>query len=356
MRLLSIDNARENMEVARNIYTADGGILLAEGMKLNARYIQRLKDFQIYSLYITDDLIGKVEIDELVHIQTRNDANKILKDTMSHIHDNQGVKGETVYKVVNDIIDEIIRNRKVAYGLMDIRAMNDYLFGHSLTVCILSVMIGVSAGYNFQQLKELGVGAILHDVGKVLIPDTIVNKKDKLTPEEYREIQKHAQFGYDVLKKSEDISSVAAHVAWAHHERIDGSGYPRGIKGKEIHEYARIVAITDVYDALSSDRIYRPRMLAHEAIEFIRDGSKEQLDPEFLKLFLENVSPFPIGTMVLLNNGEQALVIKTPRDFPARPIVRVLYDKDNKPVAEPLDRDLRKDLTVFIVSPLKDTQ
>lgn len=353
MRLLSIDNVRENMEVARNIYTIDGGILLGEGMKLNARYIQRLKECNIQSLYVTDDFIGKVEIDELVNVQTRMDATKTLKNTMLHICNNEGSK-EKIYKIVDELIDEIICNRKIAYGLMDIRAMNDYLFSHCLTICILSVMTGVSAGYNFQQLKELGAGAILHDVGKVLIPDAIVNKQGKLSLEEYTELQKHAQLGYDVLKNCDDISRVAAHVAWEHHERLDGSGYPRCLKGREIHEYAKICAIADVYDALSSDRIYRSRVLTHEAIEYIRDESKTRFDPDLVKLFLENIAPFPIGTMVLLNNHEKALVIKVPREFPARPIVRVIYDRDNQQLPKPFDRDLRNELTLFVLSPIND--
>lgn len=353
MRLLSIDNVRENMEVARNIYTIDGGILLAEGMKLNAHYIQRLKDFNIHSLYITDDFIGKVEIDELVNAQTRNDATKTLKDTMLHIRDKGGTHGDLIYKVVNELIDEIIHNWKIAYSLMDIRAMNDYLFSHCLTICILSVMTGVSAGYTYQQLKELGAGAILHDIGKILIPDVIVNKREKLTPQEYAELQKHAQLGYEMLKNCVDISSVAAHVAWEHHERLNGSGYPRNLGGREIHDYAKICAIADVYDALSSDRIYRPRMLAHEVIEYLRDGSQTQFDPDLVKLFLENIAPFPIGSMVLLNNQEIALVIKVPQDFPARPTVRVLFDHD-KQVPKPYDRDLRDDLTIFILNPIQD--
>ena len=356
MRLLSIDNVNENMQIARNIYDADGRVLLAEGMRLSGYSIQRLKELSINSLYINDDLIGKVEVDELVRIQTKVAATNAIKETMTKVHDNKSASGEKVYRVMTDIIDEIISNRKIPYNLVDIRAMNDYLFSHCLTVCVLSVMTGVSAGFNYQRLKELGVGAILHDIGKILISDQIINKSDSLTPEEYTEIQKHSQLGYEILKTCNDISSVAAHIAWQHHERIDGSGYPRGIKGQEIHEFARITAIADVYDALATDRVFRNRLHPHEVIEFIRDGNKGKFDPEYTKLFIENIAPFPIGSSVLLNNGEKGIVIKVSKDFSARPIIRVMYDQAGVKLNQPMDRDLKQDLTIFIIHSLKDNE
>jgi HD-GYP domain-containing protein (c-di-GMP phosphodiesterase class II) len=356
MRLMSIDNVKQDMQIARNIYSADGKVLLAEGLSLTDHYLQRLKELGIMSLYITDHLIGKVEVDDLVRVQTKTEANKAIKELMANIRDGRNVSGEKVYKVISEILDEILSNRSISFNLVDIRAMNDYLFGHCLTVCILSLMTGVAAGYNYSQLKDLGVGAILHDVGKVLVPDSILNKSEPLTPEEHVEIQKHAQIGYDILKKCNDISSVSAHIAWQHQEKFNGTGYPRGIKGKEIHEFARIAAIADVYDALSTDRIYRKRWLPHEALEFIRDKDKEAFDPEFVKLFLGNIAPFPIGSMVLLNNNEKGVVIKIPKQFSARPIVRVLFNPESVLLAQSFDRNLKDDLTIFVAKALKDNE
>lgn len=356
MRLLSIDNVKENMLLARNIYAADGRILLSEGVRLNENYIRRLKELNINSLYITDKRIGKVEVDELVRVQTRLEASKIIKDTMNNLRENKGPTSERVYKIINNIIDEIIRNPKIPFNMMDIRAMNDYLFGHSLAVGILSIMTGVSAGYNYQRLKELGVGAFLHDLGKVLIPEKIVNKVGQLTTEEYTEMKKHSQLGYAILKKCHDYSSVSSFVAWQHHERFNGSGYPRGLKEKDIHEFARIAAIADVYDALSSDRVYRYHLYSHEVIAIIRDESQGLFDPEFVKLFLGNVVPYPIGTMVLLNNNEKALVIKVPKGSPASPVVKVLLQSNGASTSPTFDRDLKKDPSIFITRSLKDNE
>lgn len=348
MRLLSIDNIKEHMQIARTVYAADGCILLREGMTLSGRLIERLKELGITSLYITDHLAGKVEVDELVRVQTKIAATKALKDTLNNIRDHQGFMAEKINQIMTEIIDEILSNRKIPYNLVDIRAMNDYLFGHSLAVSVLSLMMGISAGYNYGRLKELGVGAILHDIGKILIADEIVNKPAPLTPEEFMEIKKHPQLGYEILKKSEEISSVSAHIAWQHHERLGGTGYPRGLKAPEIHDLAKITAIVDVYDAMSTDRSYRARLITHDVIEFIRDGCKGELDPDFTKLFLENVAPFPIGTMVNLNNSEKGLVVQIPKDFPSRPIVRVMFDPKGTQLDPPVDRDLKKDLTLYI--------
>jgi HD-GYP domain-containing protein (c-di-GMP phosphodiesterase class II) len=356
MRLMSTDNVKVNMQLARNIYSADGNILLAEGLALTNNYINRLRTLGIMSLYITDRFIGKVEVDDLVRIQTKNEANKVIKESMSNIRDGRNVSSEKAKKVISEILDEILSNRSISFNLVDIRAMNDYLFGHSLGVGILSLMIGVAAGYNFSHLRDLGLGAILHDIGKVMIPDSILNKAGALTPEEFAQIQKHAQFGYDILKKCNDISSVSAHIAWQHHEKVNGSGYPRGIKGKEIHEFARIAAIADVYDALSTDRIYRKRWLPHEALEFIRDKNQEEFDPEFVELFIENIAPFPIGSMVQLSNNEKGVVIKIPKELSARPIVRVLFDFNGIQLDQSIDRNLREDLTLFITKAFKDSE
>ncbi|HBF40032.1 MAG TPA: hypothetical protein DDW50_22350 [Firmicutes bacterium] len=149
------------MQIARNIYSADGKVLLAEGMSLTINYIKRLRELGIMSLYITDRLIGKVEVDDLVKIQTRNEANRLIKKSMGMIRDGKNVSGEKINKVIREVLDEILSNRSISFNLVDIRALNDYLFGHSLTVCILSLMTGVAAGYNFTRLRDLSVGAIL---------------------------------------------------------------------------------------------------------------------------------------------------------------------------------------------------
>ncbi|MCL6588957.1 MAG: HD-GYP domain-containing protein [Firmicutes bacterium] len=356
MLLLSIDNIKRDMKLAKNIYAADGRILLGEGMILTDAYIDRLKQLNITSVYITDDRIGKVEVDELVKIQTKVEAVKVIQEVLSCIPNGKNWSGQKVRQAVSSIMEDLINHRKVLFDLVDIRALNDYTFFHSLGVCILSLMTGLMAGYDNARLTGLGMAAILHDVGKTLIPDQVLNKLAQLTPDEYLEVQKHTLVGYDLLRQKDDINSEAALVAIQHHERMDGSGYPNGLKGPEIHEFAKIVAIADVYDALSTDRVYRKRWMPHQVIEYIRDKGKALFDPDFCKIFLENIAPFPIGSMVLLNNGEKAIVIKVTKDLPARPVVKVIEDQEGTLLNQPFDIDLKWDLTRFISRALRDEE
>ncbi|HBF36734.1 MAG TPA: hypothetical protein DDW50_05380, partial [Firmicutes bacterium] len=162
------------------------------------------------------------------------------------------------------------------------------------------------------------------------------------------------QIGYEVLQNCVDIDDTAKFIPWQHHERFDGSGYPKGLRGYQIHEFARIAALADVYDAMSTDRIYRKRFLPHEVIEYLRDKGKILFDPELTKAFLQNIAPFPIGSLVLLNSGEKAVVAKIPKDFPTRPEVEIIFGTDGALLEVPLKKDLKEDLTLFIIRAFKD--
>lgn len=349
MRLIAIENAKTGMKIGKNIYAADGRVLLSTGVPLNDFYIRRLEELSISSLYIYDEKLGKVEVDELVYEHTKLDALKMTKEIMTKIQNDQVISTEKISQTVNNIIDELIRSRNVAHSLVDIRAMNDYTFGHCVLVAVLSVKSGIDLGYNYRNLKALGEGAILHDVGKAKVADEILNKSDQLTPGEYQKIQEHPYLGYEILKKYDGISALAAHIAWQHHEKYDGSGYPRGLKGTAIHEMARLVAIADIYDALTTDRIYRKKTLPHEVIEFLRDNGGKLFDPEIVKIFIKNIAPFPIGSIVILNTGETAVVIKVSKDFLTRPVVKVIFDESGNTIVEPVEKDLRTELTTYII-------
>lgn len=357
MRLLSIDNVKTGMTVARNIYSSDGNILLGKGKILTEDYLFHLRQWGINSLFIEDEVLGEIEIDELVKEQTKVETIRITKEAMNDIKRGKLMNSEKVRQAVNSIMEELVQNRNVIVNLVDIRALNDFTFGHSVEVCILSLLTGIDMGYNFPKLKQLGIGALLHDVGKSLIPEGLLYKSEPLTPPERKEIEKHARLGYDILQKYPDISSVSAHVAWEHHEKYDGSGYPRGIKGNEIHEFARIVALADVYDAVTTERVYRKRNLPHEALEYIRDSSgRTSFDPEIAKVFLQNIAPFPVGSVVILNTGEKAVVVKVFKDFPARPVVKVIQSGDGLKLTQPLEKDLKKELTTFITGVLDEAE
>ncbi|NLK01295.1 MAG: HD-GYP domain-containing protein [Clostridia bacterium] len=234
------------------------------------------------------------------------------------------IRGPEISGVINTVLDDILGQKDIMVNLVDIRTLGDSTFFHSVNVCTLSILAGISMGYNRPGLYQLGVGSLLHDIGKVLVPPEILHKPGKLTKAEFDEMKKHPQYGYNILREMPNISLASANVAFEHHERYNGEGYPRELSGKEIHEYAQITGLADIYDALTSDRIYRKAYPHHEAIEMIAASGNFYFEHRVVKAFLDNIAVYPIGTPVELNNGEIAVVLNTPRGYPHLPDVRVV--------------------------------
>lgn len=349
-----MDSLKNGMRIAKNVYWSDGNILLAQGVSLHQGFIEKLKYFGITSVYIIDDLVGKINVDELVTEQTRIEATRIVKETMQNVKNSRTPEGEKVVRIVSSISDELLQNPNIIINLVEVRAMNDYTFAHCLGVSILAMVTGIALGYNYERLKELGIGAILHDVGKAFIPDELLYKPGQLTKEEYEAIKTHTRLGYDIIRNCKDFRLSSAYVAWQHHEKYDGTGYPCGLKGESIHEYARITALADVYDALTTKRSYRDQIMPHEAIEYLRDSEGISFDPEITEVFLDKIAPFPVGSVVLLNNGEKAVVTKINKELPGRPVVMSICDPAGNKLEPMLERDLRKDLTLFVTRVLDE--
>jgi len=194
---------------------------------------------------------------------------------------------------------------------------------------------------------------LLHDIGKMKISLEILNKKEPLTAQEWQTIAEHSQLGFDVLRQHKSIPLIAAHIAYQHHENFDGTGYPQGLAGEGIHPYARIAGIADLYDAITSDRPYRPAMLPHEAYEVILGSRGNKLDPAITDIFLDHVALFPLGTVVLLDTGEMGVVSKIHPKLQARPVIKLIFDQSGQEVAGERFVDLTQQLTRFIVKVLK---
>ncbi|MFW5872673.1 MAG: HD-GYP domain-containing protein [bacterium] len=336
MRKLPVSLLRPGMKVGRTIYNSDGKVLLNVGKVISENYISRLRSLGIPAIYIEDGILDDVEINDIVADETRT----IAKTNIKKIHTKtfEGLKkgkvpdidGKTVSYTIEKIIDDILNKKDLMVNLSDIRTLDDYTFAHSVNVCILSLLTGISLGYNKNALMCLGTGALLHDIGKTKVPIEILNKPGKLTEEEFQEIKNHSIYGFDILRQQEDISVTAAHIAYEHHERYNGEGYPRQLKGSSIHEFAQVTGMVDVYDALVSDRVYRGGFLPHEALEMITGSGNFLFDYELVKTFTKNIAAYPTGTTVELNTGEIGIVIGTPKWFPSRPDVRLIQFKDNK--------------------------
>lgn len=203
-------------------------------------------------------------------------------------------------------------------------------------------------GLSEEELIDLAIGTLLHDVGKLRVPETILSKPGKLTNEEFEHVKRHTSYGYETLRRLPDISSRSALIALEHHERYDGSGYPQGLKGKEIHQFGRITGVADVYEALTANRVYRKGYLPHQAYELLLGGGGTQFDPRVIETFVKTISVYPVGMTLILNTGEKAVVVKSRRQQSHRPMVRVIENAAGERLIEPKEIDLSTELTLHI--------
>jgi HD-GYP domain-containing protein (c-di-GMP phosphodiesterase class II) len=188
----------------------------------------------------------------------------------------------------------------------------------------MSIAIGIELGFTNEMLNDLGTAGLLHDVGKVSVPIEIITKPGRLTPEEFEAVKMHPVYAAQHLKERSLVNESIYRGIIQHHEKMDGTGYPYKLSGTQIHPYARIISVADVYDALTSNRPYRTPNPPNEAIEYIMAGMGTQFDEKVLRAFLRKVAPFPMGSTVQLSNGEKASVLKNYPDSPLRPYVMVL--------------------------------
>lgn len=357
MKRIAIFDAQPEMILAKEVFSRTGRLLIRRGELLNAQRVRKLIEFGIPTIYIEDgsdayeDTIlnnSDIEIPDIISTETRDEAERVVQELMSDVKAGHTINTHRVKHVVEDIVNELIRNRFIVTKLADIRILDDYTFAHSVNVCVLSVSTGLAMGFLKHQLQKLAIGAILHDIGKMLVPEEILNKPGELTKSEFAEMKKHSIIGYELLKEQSEIPATAALVALQHHERYNGEGYPHGIKNENIHEHAKIVAIADVYDALTADRVYKNAVLPYECVEILIASSGYQFDPAFVRTFVENVAIYPIGTVVELNTGETAAVIDSNRILPTRPTVLIIADQKCNEVVDGAEVDLMNNPTIFI--------
>lgn len=338
MRLVPIEFVKPGQYLAKTIFDDDGRILLRDGIKLTPNLIRRVKEMQIFSLYIIDEY-SQTELEDMVKPELRQKAIKSLKETFFSMDKFSSLPTEklspamikeresyfsSIYDIAEELIDEILSRENLMINLVDIKSMDSYTYQHSVNVAILSLILGMQLQLPKTELKELCVGALVHDIGKGLIPQEILLKPGPLTDSEFSIMKEHVTRGYQYLRGILDISAKSRIVALQHHEKFNGTGYPEGRKGNEINNLARIVAIADVYDALTSDRPYRRALSPNESIEYIMANCSTHFDYEMVKAFSKAIVPYPKGTLVRLSNGDIGLVEETLPNFPLRPTVKII--------------------------------
>lgn len=355
MRMVSTNSLSAGTKLAKPIYNDNGQVLIQDGIPLTDRVINRLIDIGITFVYIEDELTKDIEINNIISDKVKYDSLKTIKEEFIHISDELRLKksfngdhlSKNFSKIIYSILEEIKENSDALSVLSDSYIYDSYIFTHSLNVTVYTLGLAMKLNFTEKKLLEIGLGAILHDVGKLAIPKEILNKPSALTDEEYEMMKTHAKEGFDLLKNLPNISLLTAHCALQHHERINGSGYPQKLIGEKIHPYAKIIGICDVFDAVTSNRVYRKAMLPHEGLELLYSGVGTLYDQEIIEAFKTTIAIYPEGLTVGLSDGRTGIVVRQNKAFPTRPIVRIIADKGNP--LQPFDIDLMDYTNLTIV-------
>lgn len=346
------------MRLAKEIYNEEGLVLLKEQVELSTAYIQRLEAMGVSYVYVEDARTEGIHAPNVLSGDTRKLANATIRKQFKRLIEEAMTRKRSAshttlkrefFEVLDAIIGDLYGHHKAMVMLNDMQTTDHYLFRHSLNVCVYTTLLGLHHGYPRNELRTLSMGALLHDIGKTQINLNILNKPGSLSNDEFAQMKKHTEIGYYMLKNEPNIPLLAAHCAYQHHERLNGSGYPRGIKSPDIHEYAKWVGITDSYDALTTHRVYRKAMLPHEALEILYTGSGTQYEQRMLELFRDRMAVYPIGMSIHLNTGESGVIARIHAEYPQRPVVRILYDAEGNPLKIPHEIDLSKKLHLMIV-------
>lgn len=329
MRLLPVEELKPGMKVARNIFGDDMCLLLSAGVTLTPSLIARLKELEFNAIYIQDDIVDQIEAQELLSEKLKAESISVIRQTFEKARLGTNIDIRRIASITNSILDEVLSCSNLLVSIVDMRNRSSYHLSHSISVCTLSLLTGIALGYDQLKLFQLGLGAFLHDLGKSKIDPALMIKQPPYTPKEAAIIQNHCREGFEILRKIPELNILSAHIAFQHHERYDGTGYPRGIKGNEIHPFAAIVAVTNTYDLLVSPP-EGTGLFPAKALEIILKERGRTFDPEIALVFAQQVSPYPIGCNIRLSTGENAIVISTQKNSPTRPIVKLITDQHGK--------------------------
>lgn len=272
----------------------------------------------------------------------RNQAHQAVSQVMQDVRLGRAVDIERIEPVVENITASILRNSGALLGLMYIKSKDDYTFLHSVAVCALMVAFSRHLGMDAGLTRQAGIGGLLHDVGKMGVPDSILNKPGRLTEAEFDIIKTHPEKGFAILQATPDIGELPLAITLQHHERYDGSGYPYKLAGEGIHRLAQMAAIVDVYDAITSRRCYHQAMQPTDALSRLLQWSKYHFNPELAQMFVRCIGIYPVGTLVRLESGRLALVTEQNPDDLLRPCVKVIYDTTRRGFLTPEIVDLAR--------------
>ncbi len=275
-------------------------------------------------------------------VAIKKEAQQAVTGIMDDIKTGKPINTDKAENVVENIMSSVFRNQDALVSLLRIKQADEYTYMHSVSSCVLLSTFCNYLDIDKKLIREVAIGGLLHDIGKMRIPDTILNKPGKLSDIEYKLMKGHVKHGLNIIEQKPGINPIVMNIIAQHHERLDGSGYPNGLQGNEISKFGQMAAIVDIYDAMTSERCYRGRLQPTVVLKKIFEWGKSHFDKELVQQFIQCIGIYPVGTLVRLENGYLAVIINRGSKDMLHPTIRVIYNTKKEHYIQPYEIDLSK--------------
>ncbi len=383
MRKIPVENLKPGMRFDKPVYIDSNNMLVGANVTIKESDIKRLMKWGIVEIETAGNLASSesdtrmaVRLDSSISLDAKRivddysnlllkrknlveihrEASRVVGDVYNAIKNDELFTTDSLDTAVKNIIKSLEENINIFLFLYSLEEGRNYFVVHSVNVTFYAILIGMALKYSDEKLRELGLGTLLIDAGMVKMPAYIAYKQSNLSEHEHNLIKTHPLHGYKLIKQLGKVREKSAMVCLQHHEQYDGNGYPRGLKGNQIDEYARIASIADSYEAQISNRSYREKQSFYHAMKNLLSSGVNKFDPVILRLFLSRMSVYPIGSIVELNDNSIGLVIGSVPQKPLRPIIKMIFDNEKKRINDLIIINLLEEAALYVVRVLDEKE
>lgn len=354
MRIISLDSVKGNELLAKDIINNNDSVLMTAGTIVKNEYVSRLKDLNIEYIYVEDEIAKGVNLTESLEIQIKEQCQEAVREILQKYSYHNATELEDIKLVADEIIYDIMAEPEVIYNLSSIRNKSDSTYSHSLNVCALSVILAFKLKIPKHKIRDIAIGCLLHDIGYTYITIDYQNlQMETCSERERKELMKHIIYGYSAIEKMNWMSPISKDIIISHHERLDGTGYPFRLKGNRIKIGSKIAAVCDEFDSKVYGNL-TSKMKVHDAIDYIVGEAGIMFDFSVVKAFVDSVAAYPTGALVITNQEEIGIVLRQNPKCPTRPVIRIIKNKEGKKPELWTEKDLTKELTLFITDTILD--
>lgn len=324
--LTSVDKLGIGMILDKDVIDRKTGtILISKDSTLTKALIDKLTINEIQEVLIRQTVIPE-GMRNVSLTESYSKVENFLDYIFNEVEKGQNLESEKIINHMEGFVNEIVTERDILTQMRLLKKKDDYTFNHSLGVSILAITLGKWLNYSKDKILDLSIAGLFHDIGKLRVPEEIVKKPSKLTIEEYETMKRHSYYGYEMLRETNEFNNDILLGVLQHHEKTNGTGYPNGVTGDRIHEYAKIIAVCDIYHAFTSRKVYKDKDSPLKVADYLRKESFTSLDPHITQVFLKNISKFYVGNKVLLSDGTTGTIVYIHPQDETKPIVKAGED------------------------------